>query len=458
MTRRMEKTEKYYTLRYERSDGRHKAGEKVAAAADTVRIGQEEDCDVCFDNRTDFADELFAVVRPCRNTDGWQLVPCSPYVRTMVNGTAVRLVHYLEDGDRIRFEGIQQELLFSLHSDGKYNAGAGTTVIEAPLSRKFLVAVVAAFVLLSGLLGFYVHEQSSVGERRAALLDSVKQSVMQISVDSVYYLERTSAGTRVVGTYSYAAAEGNNISGTAFLTEDSLLVTARHCVEPWLNDISVMNTNRKKDLKCLPTRWALEAETYNQTHDGDTAYLVISVCALYGGENATEYLGSYKSNEFRCDSTRDNIIEKGDFYNVYYWRSILRGHNRDDMMLGDVASLKTNKAGRIALARKEDMERMLKRKQRLDFIGYPSYGERGMEFINGEVQLPYHSDEGKLIAHNGRLTHGYSGGPALVVKTGKMMGGGKVYAVGVVSVTDEGGGDRTYSVPITEIKREEEHR
>lgn len=458
----MDENKAYYTLRYERNDGLHKAGERLTQSADVVRIGQEEDCEVRFGNDTDLADETFAVIRPCKKIGGWQLVACSPHMKPCVNGTEVSLVHYLEDGDHLTFEdrdrgrgkALRQELLFHVHRDGKYEVGSGTKKEAAPFPRKLAVALVAVFVLTLCAFGGYLHEMSRADEQRQALLDSVKPSVVQLSVDTVYYVERTPAGSRVLATYSYVASEGHNISGTAFLTQDSLLVTARHCIEPWLNDASAMTANGPKDLKSTPARWAMEAETYNQTHRGDTTYAVVGVCGLWGGENATEYLASHLSSDFRCDRTRDNVIELGDFYHTYYWRSIQRGHNRIDMMLGDIATLKVPQAGRIALAGRADMERMLKRNSRLDFIGYPNHEEKGLECHEGEVRLPFRQGDERLIAHSGQLAHGYSGGPVLVVERTSMLGGGKVYAVGVVSVADKVG-DRSYSVPVTEIKREE---
>ena len=52
--------------------------------------------------------------------------------------------------------------------------------------------------------------------------------------------------------------------------------------------------------------------------------------------------------------------------------------------------------------------------------------------------------EGEMIAHDGRLTHGYSGGPALVLRDGGLC------VAGVISVIDGAGGERMYSVPVSE--------
>jgi len=46
------------------------------------------------------------------------------------------------------------------------------------------------------------------------------------------------------------------------------------------------------------------------------------------------------------------------------------------------------------------------------------------------------------------LLHGYSGGPVFVAS------GSAVTAVGVISVLDNSGGSRVYSVPVSEMKKE----
>lgn len=441
----MKEYKRYFTLRYERGDGKHKAGEKVVAAEKVVRLGQQEDCDVRFDNPTDFADETFAVVRPSRDGAGWKLIVCSENFVTKVNGVRIEMIHSLADGDHIAFDGIRQELVFNVHEDNVYSPANETLHVSAPMSRKLIALLIAIPVLLFVVGGLYIHHMNTQEEVRNGVLDKAKGSVFQLSVNSAYLEMIVGRDTTCIDSFAY---EGKGICGTAFLTTDSLIVTARHCIEPWLNDGDIMQTDDPRQLKSKVTRWALMAETYNQTHSGDTLYKVVSVFSLYSGDKGETLEGRYRSDQFAYDSSRDDIIEKGDFTHEYYWRSLLRRHARKDMMLGDVATIKVYRAGNIALADNAKMTELVQEHQRLDFIGYPAYAEEGQEKSTGEVKR-YRDASGEqdMIAHNGKLTYGYSGGPALVVN------GTEVYAVGVVSVT-ETVGDRMYSVPVTEIKRE----
>jgi len=177
----------YYSLRFDRKDSIHKAGERVMASTDTLRIGQQEDCGVRLENKSDYADELFAVIRPCKETDDWQLVTCSPYVKMRVNGVEVSLIHYLTDGDRISFDGITQELLFNVHTDGRYDNTTGIVTVDAPLSCKLVAALLIPILILIGISMVYTYKVNHAEKENMAKLEKVKSSVMQINVDSVLY-------------------------------------------------------------------------------------------------------------------------------------------------------------------------------------------------------------------------------------------------------------------------------
>ena len=435
------KTTTYYTLKYCQTDSLHKKGEVIVIPSGDLRIGQQEDCKVRFKNSTDYEDEQYAIIRPTRNEGEWQIVPTSEFVNTFVNGIPVNLVHYLNDGDRITFDQEDQELLFKVHNDDKFDAAKGIQIVAAPLSRKLLSFVIVLPLVLFGLVAWFMYENNNAEEKRNELLESVQASVLQISVDSVYYMK----GDSLIDTFSYQDSEGHVINGTAFLTADGRIITARHCIEPWLNE-NVDEANRPEDVKSVPARWAMRAETDNQ-EEGTNQWKVIAVCHFYRGQNGMEQFGrSYRSTEFEVDNTRDNIVEKGDFETLYYWRSIKETPSYKDMMLGDVAWVKTDSIGLITIASEESMEKLLTSRQNFYFIGYPDHNTmRGLNTVDGKMQMDY--EKGKMIAHSGDLIHGYSGAPALVVKDDK------AYAVGVVSRIDANGGGRAYSVPVSELKK-----
>ena len=90
------------------------------------------------------------------------------------------------------------------------------------------------------------------------MIKKSENSVVQIKTDSVFLLayNKTTGDTLHIDSCEYM------VSGTAFITDDSLLVTARHCVEPWLNVDSIPADSSK--IESLPVKWALMAETRNQ--------------------------------------------------------------------------------------------------------------------------------------------------------------------------------------------------
>ncbi len=431
----------YYTLRYQETDRRHRAGERVATSADTFRIGQQEDCDARLDNPTDLADETFAVI--ARDGEGWVLIPMSDFVDTRVNGTKVELAQGLSNGDRISFSEGRQELVFNVHHDHRYDPSKGNVRIPASMSMRVIAALVLLPIILFGVLGWIFYRNSSADEERTRLLDEASKAVVQISVDSVYYCRIVGNDTTVLDAYSYIVSEKHAISGTAFLTTDSLLVTARHCVEPWLNTAEAVGGS-VDSIESLPVIWAIQAETYNQTHECDTTYRVFALCELFRGEKGTEPWGPKIGSWQMCyDSSRDDIVDLGTFTEDRYWRSITRHNARTDMMLDDIACCRVGEAGTIALALPEELPRLLPIGAEIYFMGYPDYNITGFEIKEGRVRLPY--NEGDVIAHDGGLYHGYSGGPTLVVD------GDEVKAVGVISVTDNTGGNRMYSVPVSEL-------
>ena len=124
------------------------------------------------------------------------------------------------------------------------------------------------------------------------------------------------------------------------------------------------------------------------------------------------------------------------------------------MMLGDVAIAKIDRKGSIPMASVEDLHRLLnKRGVTLTFAGYPEAGVTGnnLDFKVDELRLPISelTDSDRrlfLLAHEGGLTPGFSGGPVLI------RDGINYKAVGVISVIDERNGNRAYSVPTSEIE------
>lgn len=425
----------HYTLRYCRADSRHQAGERLAAAGRTVRIGQQPDCDVLLDNDTPYVPELLAVITPAAE-GRWLLIPVSEHARTLVGGAPVGLVHQLADGDTITFDGAgtRQQLRFHTHTTATPDLSDGARRLPATMPRWLVVLLVVLPVALFLGLALHVRHLTHEDDRRQALAMSLRPSVVQLSVDTFLYVQTVGGRATVLQTYILSAHGLDATTGTAFLTTDSLLVTARHCVEPWLN-IPAPPSPDSTAHELTPARWALMAETWNQLHPGDTTRAVVSIVTL------TDSLGqpllpAMRSTDFAIDRSRDELIETGDFRHAYYWRSLRPRYARRDMMLGDIATVRMPRAGRIELPRRLDG---LTEGRRVTILGYPDFQLSGLERTEGQLKRTYRT--GDMLAHDGQLKGGYSGGPVLLLDNGRPT------AIGVVSVIDPKGGNRTYSVP-----------
>lgn len=420
----------YYTLRWR---GNLRTDEHLIASENTVRLGQKEDCDVRLPNGGAFADELFAVIRPARSEDGWQIIPVSEFVKTFVNGCPAGLTHYLKSGDRISFSEGGSEIVFEVRSDGRHGP---ETLRYSSVSRR-LAAILyssAAVIVAAALLAVFSGHPFQRMRTRAAM-SAAKASVYRIQVDSVVMERITSEGTAAVERHPVR----NSTIGTAFVTASGDMVTARHCIEPWLNN-DIFNA----DLKHLPAPldMALRAETYNQTHSGDTVYRVVSRGAIYDRHNV--FMRRFSSSEFRYDDSRDEIVPLGDFYEELYWRSISGSFNRTDMMFDDIAVQPgVREKGSIRLATEEQTRKWINTESQLRFVGFPVLTFGGLSAVAGDVQKDY--QPGAMISHSGALTQGYSGGPAIIINKGRP------YAVGVISTLDYGSDKCIYSVPVTEI-------
>ena len=442
----------YYSIRYEITDSLHKAGEQVFNADNVLRIGQTESCDVRLVNYSQYEDAVLAIIEKRENGEGWKLIRTSPYKEheVRVNGTPFDYVHFLSDGDRIAFEGQSQELLFNVRHDDLYAFKGIVMTPKNSGNRTLKIWMLIITLLLSFVLVQHYYNRSIT----PVIVEKAKQSVFQIKVDSVKYLKITGTDTVVLG-----ACE-ENAAGIVFLTDDSKLVTARHCIEPWLNIPDTMRMDPSSSTMPLPVKWALEAVTHEMIGEDDSHLEVFSVCSVYQLKPEYQRLFSVKSTDFIMDKSRDHIVEYGDFSHQYFWRSISARPRRVDMMLGDIAYIPVDSRmpispkGTIHLASKKDFQAICDEpKIEIAIIGCPNViiGKQEIESSMGtlkkKIRLTKEGIPETVISHDGSISPGYSGGPVLTKK------GFKWYAIGVVSVTDKNVRERFYSVPVTEINK-----
>jgi hypothetical protein len=439
---------RYYVISFESNDALHKSGEQLCNADNPLHIGQTASCEVRLPNLSQYEDAVYAVIEKRQDNDGWKLIRTSPFAEheVRVNGTPITYVHFLNDGDHITFEGQRQELLFTIREDENYNASGVVAIPNNSVSRPLFVWI-SFLTLAFCIYGFYRLYDRPMTPK---MIEEAKQSVFQISVDSIKLLAIRDHDTLIVSE----CRVGLPGPGTAFLTTDSLLVTARHCIEPWLN---VNDTVRMDTLSpTIPTyiKMALQAVTHEMVGDEDLILEMVSYCSISKMSAGNAVLFSVKSTDFTMNKEHDLMVEYGDFSHQYFWRSISARPRRIDMMMGDIAFMHVNAKGTIQLASCREMQAICSKPDHpVVIMGRPSTTVNNQHAVSTDAQIKQalsFNENGypdTVLFHNGDVIPGFSGGPVLAKQ------GFRWRAVGVVSVTDKHGGKHHYSVPVTEIDR-----
>lgn len=452
---------KYYSLRFEHDDAHNRKGVKKINADNPLSIGQTESCDIRIDNPCQYEDTVLAVIEKRPDGKGWKIIRISPFREheVRVNGTPVNYVHFLSNGDRIAFEGQRQELVFNVREDDQYASNDIVTIPQKRGYRLFLLLKAILTILLSFIVLQYLYNKLWIDN----MIERAKQSVFQIIVDSVQLTVTRNDTTWVLCTDTHIE---DNV-GTAFLSSEGDLITARHCIEPWLSfSEGKLNDISTGDVKNY-VKMALEAVTCNivaESQDDDTRWNTVSYCSIKKPDGDTVLL-SISSNKFIMDKSRDNVVQYGNFTQQYFWRSISVRPRRIDMMLGDIAylpnandSLHCNK-NLFHIATKEEMRSICQKSNRnIIVLGYGAqYDVKSKDVdveqsrLKGSLNDSDFSEEGFpniVISLDGTIVHGYSGGP-VVTRTGFF----EFRVIGIVSVEDNHNNGRFYSVPVTEIER-----
>ena len=429
----------YISLTCKGSNAFHTDGQRIRLTERTVNIGESADCDVRYEN-SDFSPEYYATI--LKNDDGksWRIVKRSQHVGVSISGKGpVGYASPLADGDIIKFDGQPMTLLFHTHHDDQYKENSGS-------SNKWLrLAVVAACVVagIGALLYAFSHEES-INEQDVAVFE---ESIYQIRVDSVQQL-------LVTGRHEQALRPTKVLDeaapvGTAFLTTDGIMVTARHCVEYWLGTQLDLTTDVQSLSNDDVVKWAIETETFNQTHAPDDSMMVMRVYfSIYDFMGEKRYRLTSTDGRVHINTAHDAVFLLGDFNEEYYWRSIRPYFVEREMELGDILWIDGfAEKGKVRLATSEDVKK-LRNGTRLMVCGYPVTGIGNNTFTStgGSIRREAKAKTENLFFES-NINHGYSGGPVLI----KTSGG--IVAAGVVSRVDSvSSGLYKWAVPVTEIK------
>lgn len=445
----------YYSIQCCHTDIYNHRGKRFINSQADLIIGQTEYCDLRLPNMSPYEDTELAAIRKSITTGGWVLIRLSPFIEhgIMVNGTTIDCIYPLQDGDILSFNGQQQELKFNIYSNEKYDYRGIVTIESQISSRLILIVLFLPIVLFICSFGFWYKyiDHSHLTDQE---IQDISSSIYQLRIDSIRYVSISGSDTTILGSCKTDIAE------TAFFTTDSLLVTARHSIEPWLNIQENQFLKDTSKIEPIYARWALKAETYNQTNDYDSCQQVISYCSLYRHDTIPILVYCCTSADFKINRSRDLIVELGDLNQQYYLRSISSRPRRTDMMLGDIAYTHINSGmsgrpkGSIRLATINDLI-LLNQSARpsLTIFGFPqseNIGRRKVEIIEASLTRSFINQSSQKadspLCIDRKVSKGFSGGPVVFRHKGDC------YAVGVVSVTDKLNTDRTYSIPVTEIQ------
>lgn len=436
----------YYRLTYIASSNKERLGDFVQNGNKPLNIGQGVSCNVQLPESDQYEPQVYATILKKENDDGWYIVRRTDSNQVLVNGKDIQIAQILQSGDKLSLSdgSVHTELLFEMFNDGEYDANSGIVYKQHKSSKRYFVAAVVISLAALGMAVYGIFAPSPKDLRNCDL-KQYSQSVYRITVDSVYLL---CDGINVDSIELEKAAEG-----TAFLTEDSLFVTARHCIEPWINDEDWDGVSYKEKMS-PELRLATQAETANRAA-GYEKYTLRAHCIISRGlERYSHY-----STEFCMNKSRDMVIRLGTVQEAIYWRTIFPIGNRRDMELGDFAYIKEwhlpddVKKSQITMASWDDIVAFAKSANHdIAFIGYPlndnntdsaivDFGNFTMFEYNDSLDVPV----GCLQLY-ANINPGNSGGPIFAIIENK------VKVIGIVSKADgQAKSGMHWAVPITEV-------
>lgn len=425
----------YFTLTPRGSNTFHKEGESLSFSDRIVNIGETSDCDIRYESAEA---QLGYYASILRNEDGesWRIVKRSSHARILIDGQGnIGYAYQLKDGDIIRFENQPMSLTFRIHREKSSDDWRKRRIWQACIAACFILATVLTIWLTSG------NREDVIKAEDVAPLE---ESIYMVKVDSVYWIKIQNGAEEVLST---KILTDDAPTGTAFHTTDGRIVTARHCVEYWITKNIDLTTNINELPKDDIIRWAIETETFNQTHAPDSSKCLRVFFTLYDflGNRKCSYSSTDKTVKMRTE--RDGIYQLADFSNDYYWRSIRPCFVDRQMELDDILWIDSvGEGGKVRLANDSDLEQV-QNGMPLVIFGYPmtDKGNKRIIFTEGTIRRST-SEDNTMLSFESNITHGFSGGPVL------MKSGGDIVAIGVVSRVDSiSSGIYKSAVPTTEI-------
>lgn len=433
---------KYYSLTVKNNYGNLHAGECFCNAIKPLTIGQQSSSNIMLPCADDVLPQTFCTIKSSA-TGGWLLIKQTDFYPIKVNDNELDCVCQLHDRDVIQIDGVS--FVFNTHEDDNYSEKQGIIRNASKQSKKqILIWCCSLLAILTICIGYPMLKESRYSFTNSDE-DAIRGSLCKLEVEEVILQMHTPEDNegeyRDVDSYRLE----NKSVGTCFLTTDSLIVSARHCVEPWLD---FNNWEDNTTLTNLPQEvyWSIIAER-SQLEQADTLYRVVSKCQIITNDSIC--IDTFTSDQFSYNRSRDIITHLG--MEHLPWRVIYPLYHRKDVELGDFAFIKTKHKGELTLATKEYISSIQDKKEsNVRIYGYPkkNHGNR-CEHQDVELVLQGSDISTECIQLKVNGTTGYSGSPVIDKRNGKML------VVGVFSKIDDYDDSKNtfYAVPANEISQ-----
>ena len=430
----------YYTLRMIGSSAHHADGDLLQTTDSILNIGESADCEIRYDRQV--GADYYATILRNDDGEGWRMVRRTDGMDITVDGYGdIGYVYELSDGDVLHFANHTMGLRFRVRrTDHQLPTGTVIAHVAHRLSMLYTLLSILSVAII-GIIGWLYVENRQAGVRYRDVRP-LSESIFTIRVDSVQWLSYIDGKDSLIAPTK--TFEGSNPVGTAFLTTDGRLVTARHCIEYWMVRRVALDTHVMNMAEDDIVRWAVLTETARM--EGQDCSLRV-FCSVYAQDNEQQPVFRFSSTDdsVHIHRAHDEIILLADFTGDYYWRTIQPYFQNHKMLLDDVAWVDVPVKGNIPLATASQMNE-LAQGDGIALMGFPDAdnGNRRLSFAQGKLYQEIHPDECLLMDIN--VNHGFSGCPVFA----RTHDG--VVAVGVMSRADSiSSGTYKWAVPITEI-------
>ena len=438
----------------------HAKDDVLNTSEEVLNIGEYPDCPIRYESSEGYEPEYYATIIKNEDGEGWRIVKRSQFIDVEIAGNGgFGYVHQLKDGDVIGFGDGKMSLQFNLHQEGDYS-DAGIKIVHQS-NHKLLYGVLAFACVLAVGVGYLLYDRWNQMDLHQDV-KAFSSSVYIIMADSVQMVKVYSGKEEQIGETKDLAYTGERVIGTAFLTTDGKLITARHCIEFWLNR-KISRITNVAQLDDDIVKKAIEADTYMYCRDeqNDTVVALKTYCSVYNPDSLDSPLFVFHSLESRVhiNYAHDKFYPIPDPSGNYYWRTIIpRGNNRE-AELGDITYIDVDEKGIVELADSSKIS-TISEGIPIVFLGFPQngIGDRTLMYEDGKITREVAKDGiNQNLYVKGEINPGFSGGPVMARIDDKIV------AIGVTSRVDSiSNGVYKWVVPVSEIaemrKREEATR